>query len=43
MILSGTTAQSAFNIEDITALDENGSLKSSTKTGKGSTGSGGEE
>lgn len=43
MILSGTTAQSAFNIEDITALDENGNLKSSTKTGKGSTGSGGEE
>lgn len=35
MILSGTTYESSFKVSDITPLDENGNLKSSTKTGKG--------
>ena len=35
MILSRTTTETAFSVDDFTPVDENGNIKSSTKTGTG--------
>ena len=40
MLISGTSDTTEFTIKDITALDEAGKLKSSTKTGSGGSSSG---
>jgi hypothetical protein len=40
MLISGTSDTTEFTIKDITALDEVGKLKSSTKTGSGGSSSG---
>lgn len=42
MVFTGTSNTTKFSVDDVTALDENGNLKASTKTGKGGTSDSGE-